>query len=330
VGITGALRRGLLVLGLGLCAARSPVALAETRYEDALAWLTRITTASQHLNYVGTFSYQVGQRSETSRIVHRFANGTESERLEVLDGSPREVLRRGNELRCILPEQRVVIVSRVDDRRTLPGRLPQNFAALVGNYRVRVGNITRVADHDARVVILEPRDDLRFGHVLWAEVKTGLLLKSRLLDPRGVTVEQFSFSDVRIGDEIDDRLLASRARPGPGWRVIEAVRNAGVQVAGKWRLKAPLPGFTMMSVTYRAREQGGNLTHMVFSDGLASISVFIEPAGDKAAGARTGASASGIVSVYERIAGDQRITVLGEVPAQAVERLAAAIEVVQP
>ncbi|GHT95051.1 siderophore-interacting protein [Betaproteobacteria bacterium] len=316
----------LLIAGLGVFCALSPVARAGTPPDDALAWLARITTASQRLNYVGTFSYQVGQRSETSRIVHRFSHGLESERLEVLDGSPREVLRRGGELRCILPEQRTVIVSRVEDRRTLPGRLPQDFASLVNNYRVRIGEVTRVADHDARVVIIEPLDDLRFGHVLWAEVRSGLLLKSRLLAPGGAVVEQFSFSDVQIGEEIDDRLLAPRAQPGPGWRVVEAVRRPGVQVERYWRLKMPLPGFTLVSVAYRVREQGGNVTHMVFSDGLASISVFIEPVDDRREAGRTGASSSGVVSVYERVVGDQRLTVLGEVPAQAVAQLAAAIE----
>lgn len=325
-----ALLLALMVAGPGFLFAHAPVALAETPPEDALAWLARITTASQRLNYVGTFSYQVGQRSETSRIVHRFMSGVESERLEVLDGSPREVLRRGSELRCILPEQRTVIVSRVEDRRTLPGRLPQNFATLVNNYRVRIGEVTRVADHDARVVIIEPLDNLRFGHVLWAEVQSGLLLKSRLLAPGGVVVEQFSFSDVQIGDDIDDRLLAPRAQPGPGWRVVEAVRSAGVQVESNWRLKMPLPGFALVSVAYRVREQGGNVTHMVFSDGLASISVFIEPVDGRGDARRTGASSSGVVSVYERVVGNQHLTVLGEVPPQAVAQLAAAVEVGHP
>ncbi|MDR2261741.1 MAG: MucB/RseB C-terminal domain-containing protein [Azoarcus sp.] len=319
-------------LAFGLCAlcARPLASLADEAAvpapEPAAAWLERIAGASQRLNYVGTFSYQVGRISETSRIVHRFADGDESERLEVLDGSPREVIRQGNEVHCLLPKQRTMIVSRVDAGEGFPGRLPRNYAKLVDTYDISKGETDRVAGHEARKVVLSPRDSLRFGHVLWAEAQSGLLLKSQVIDGNEV-VEQFTFNDVHIGGEIGDELLQAQVKPGEDWRVVDARSDDTETTKNRWRLKEPLPGFVLMSTHQRRNKT----VHMLFSDGLAAISVFIEPlegeSGDGLPKGRGFSSGGGAVNAFERIADGQRITVLGEVPARAVQRLAETIEV---
>jgi len=116
---------------------------------NPLAWLDRIGEASRRLNYVGTFSYQTGRSTETSRIVHRYVDGKESERLEVLDGSPREVIRQGKEVRCVMPAQRTVIIGQTGIHSGFPGRLPQNHTELTGNYRARLGGVERIAGNEA-------------------------------------------------------------------------------------------------------------------------------------------------------------------------------------
>jgi sigma-E factor negative regulatory protein RseB len=292
--------------------------------EEPLAWLDRIASASQRLNYVGTFSYQAGRRFETSRIVHRYADGEESERLEVLDGSPREVVRRGSEVRCLLPAQRTVIISRVGARSGFPGRLLQSYAGLADHYNVRLGEAGRIAAHEARKVVLEPRDELRFGHVLWAEARSGLLLKSQVLDASGGLVEQFAFSDVRIGGEVGDELLAAQAKPQGDWSVVNMESGDADQAeTGNGRqIGELLPGFALVS---KVRHRNSGTVQMVFSDGLAAISVFIELA-EPGAEARNGFSGGGAVHAFERIVDGQRITVLGEVPPRAAQQAAEAIE----
>ncbi|MDR2014790.1 MAG: MucB/RseB C-terminal domain-containing protein [Azoarcus sp.] len=289
---------------------------------NPLAWLDRIGQASRQLNYVGTFSYQTKWRTETSRIVHRFAKGIESERLEVLDGSPREVIRQGKELRCVLPAQRAVIIGRAGNRGSFPGRLPQNHSELTGNYRVRLDGVGRIAGHEVQKLILEPRDKLRFGHVLWAEMHSGLLLKAQVLDAKGEVIEQFAFSDVRVGGEVDAGLLEPRVKVEADWRTIDVGRDDGAQFDSQWVLREPLPGFALLMMM---RHRSGRALQMVFSDGLAAISIFIEPAeaGVVARGAYPG---GGAVNVFERVAGGHRITVLGEVPAHLVQRAAEALE----
>ncbi|MCL1826374.1 MAG: MucB/RseB C-terminal domain-containing protein [Betaproteobacteria bacterium] len=292
---------------------------------DPLAWLDRISGASRQLNYVGTFSYQTGWRTETSRIAHRYANGVESERMEVLDGSPREIIRQGKEMRCVLPAQRTVIIGQAGKRGNFPGRLPHSHAELTGNYHIRLDGVGRIAGHEAQKLVLMPRDELRFGHVFWVELKTGLLLKSQMLDPKGEVVEQFAFSNVHIGGKVGDELLAPRVKVDADWRTVDVGGDDEAQFKSQWALREPLPGFSLMTMM---RHRNGGALQMVFSDGLAAISIFIEPAeaGVEARGAYPG---GGAVNVFERVAGGHRITVLGEVPAPLVQRAAEAVEVLK-
>ena len=306
---------------LGLCAllAQSP-AHAELP-SDPLSWLSRISSAGQRLNYVGTFVYQSGDHVETSRIAHRVDASGEHERLEVLDGSPREIIRRGNEVHCVLPDERTVIIDEAGGRRAFPARLPASLSGLAESYRIRKGEVSRVAGFEAQALVLEPKDDLRYGHTLWAEMQSGLLLKSRMVDEKGGLIEQFSFSDVRIGGDIDAELLASRFEPGEGWRVVNA-RGSDMAVGDAgWVLAEALPGYSLTSVMRRplGRERG-QAVHMVFSDGLAAISVFIEPVGDGSA-IGLGPVSNGAINIYKRTVDGHLVTTLGEAPERAVRRI---------
>lgn len=313
---------------LGLCAllAQSP-AHAELP-TDPLSWLGRISSAGQRLNYVGTFVYQSGGHVETSRIAHRADASGEHERLEVLDGSPREIIRRGNEVRCILPDERTVIIDEAGGRRTFPARLPASLSGLAESYRIRKGEVGRVAGFEAQALVLEPKDDLRYGHTLWAEMQSGLLLKSRMVDENGGLIEQFSFSDVRIGGDVSAELLASRFEPGEGWRVVNARgSNMSMDDAG-WVLSEALPGYSLTSVMRRPLgPERGQAVHMVFSDGLAAISVFIEPVGEGSA-IGLGPVSNGAINIYKRTVDGHLVTALGEAPERAVRRIGDSIRLV--
>lgn len=312
---------------IALCAVLAQSPVRAEALSDPLNWLGRIASAGQKLNYVGTFTYQSRGTFETSRIAHRMDATGEYERLEVLDGSPREVIRSGNEVRCVLPEQKTVIIDQPGGRRAFPARLPASFSNLAESYRIRKGEPGRVAGYEAQSIILEPRDDLRYGQVLWADAQSGLLLKSRMVDERGEVIEQFAFSDVRIGGDVGPDLLKSRFDQSADWRVVNARGSEIPRNEGGWVLRAPLPGYSLMSVMRRplGRERGEAI-HMVYSDGLAAISVFIEPLPGQGASPVPGPLASGAINIYKRMVERHLITALGEVPARAVQRLADGIE----
>lgn len=306
---------------LGLCALLAQGPASAEHPTDPLSWLGRISTAGQRLNYVGTFVYQSGSHVETSRIAHRVDASGEYERLEVLDGSPREIIRRGAEVRCVLPDERTVIIDEAQGRRAFPARLPASPTGLAENYRVRKGELGRVAGLEAQALVLELKDELRYGHVLWADVQSGLLLKSRTLDQHGAVIEQFSFSELRIGGEVENSLLESRFKTDEGWRMVNA-RGVSMSVeAAGWVLEPAVPGYALTSAMKRplGRDRG-EAVHMVFSDGLAAISVFIEPIGE---GSRAGLGplSSGAINIFKRAIDGHLVTALGEAPEAAVRRI---------
>jgi len=319
---------------LGLCGllAQTQV-LADDAATDPLHWLERIAQAGQKLNYAGTFIYQSGNNFETSRIVHVADADGEREHLEVLDGSPREIIRINNEIRCVLPDQKTVIIDRASSRRAFPSTVPTtSFTGLVENYDISLGVVRRVAGRKAQQLILAPRDNLRYGYRLWAELDSGLLMKARMLDESGAIIEQFTFSDVVIGEEIDKSRLRSDHEEDAQWRVMSAYGEEVSPEESGWLLVDALPGYQLKSVIRRPLGQGGadDILHYVYSDGLAAISVFIKPLDGEEDQEGMTPFADGPIHIYRRKVDGHLVTTLGEVPFTAIKRLGDAITPVDP
>lgn len=294
---------------------------------DGVVWLDKIVSAAQKLNYSGTFTYSAGSHMETSRITHVADASGERERLEVLDGSPREVIRVNNEVKCYLPEERTVIIDQSVLRRAFPARLSESLNSVTEFYRIRVGEMSRVAGRDSRLLILEPKDSLRYGHQFWADASSGLLLRTRMVGERGEAIEQFMFTDVTIGASVDkEKLKPKFLNRSSDWRIVNAKVTDSPSDESEWVFRSPLPGY-QQSTWMRRKLQADrpDAFHVVFSDGLAAVSVFIEPLRPNHQ-ERVGLFVSGPFSVYKRIQGDFVVTVLGEVPATALKMLGDGIE----
>jgi sigma-E factor negative regulatory protein RseB len=293
---------------------------------DPLSWLARISNAAHKLNYTGTFTYQSGKNVETSRIAHLVDGSGEYEKLEALDGSPREVVRSNEEVQCFLPDQKLLIIDQSTARRSFPARLPQSPSALAEHYRIRKGEVVRIVGMESQQIILEPKDDLRFGHQFWADVGTGLLLRARLVGEKGENIEQFAFTEVQVGAPFDKDKVKPRFVCSSDWKVVNARGNdVKVEDTG-WVFKNSIPGFRqVVSVARQGRKERGEAYHVVFSDGLAAISVFIEPMPAKS-NLQSGMSSSGAFNIFRRTVSDHLITVLGEVPQQALVRIADGVE----
>lgn len=311
---------GFLLLALALPAwAQAPV--------DALQWLQRVADAAQKLTYAGTFVYQSGQHSETSRITHLVEGGDEFERLEVLDGSPREVVRINDEVRCFLPESRLLIVERRRGRQapSFPALLPGSLAGLGEHYLISKGAAARLAGFESQAIVIKPKDDLRYGHRLWVESASGLLLKASVIDERGEPLETFAFTELRIGGPVERASLKPRNGLENGWTVRDVrTMEPGVE-DNRWQFRHQVPGFRKVAGMKRqGRPDGPDITHVIFSDGLAAISVFIEPLGPSRPEA--GAMNMGAVNAYKRIAGEHLFVVMGDVPLASLKKIADGIE----
>jgi sigma-E factor negative regulatory protein RseB len=292
---------------------------------DAMDWLYRVAEAPRKLTYTGTFIYQSGSRTETSRITHVVDHGDELERLEVLDGSPRQILRVNDEVQCYLPESRLLIVEkRGAARQTFPALLPASIAGLADHYTIRKGATGRVAGFDSQLILIEPKDRLRYGHQFWVDAHTGMPLKAGLIDERGDPIETFAFTELHIGGAVDKKALKARPEmPGDQWKVVHVSTKSGDDDV--WRFKTPLPGFRKVIGMRRQMHPGlPEINHVVFSDGLAAYSVFIEPLGDSKP--ETGAFSMGTVNVYKRIADGHLLVVMGDLPPASLKSFAEGME----
>jgi sigma-E factor negative regulatory protein RseB len=318
--------RQALGLSVVLCAG-----LAQAQTPDALGWLRKIHDATHKLSYSGTFVYQNGTRSETSRITRFVDAGGDIEKVEVMDGVPREIVRTRDTVRCYLPDSRVVKVERQIDRagaeRGFPIMLPERINALERHYDIAMGDTQRVAGFDCRTVTLTPKDDLRYGHKLYADVKSGMLLKAETFDAKGDLVEQFSFTQLTIGGVSRDRVKPRHA--AQSWRVENS--DAVPASLGGWGLSSELPGFRKVAeLKRRMGEANGSVGQVVYSDGLAAVSVFIEPLEGRRDPVRTGLASVGAIHIYTKEVAKHMITVVGEAPAASVQRIANAVEFRRP
>jgi sigma-E factor negative regulatory protein RseB len=295
----------------------APPAFAGDRAHD---WLIRISNAARGLNYDGVFVYQHDHQLEALRVVHRNEDGRSRERLVSLNGAPREILRDDRTVHCYLPDENSVVVEhRRADTKSFPTLLPERLAVLDENYVIELGRTARVAGRRAQQVIIRPRDTLRYGYHLWADVDTGLLLKADLLDTKGETIEQFMFTQIAIGNVPETALKPENTGTDLRWHRVSDDTETGSGTVSAWTVANPPKGFRLtMQMARKEPVRNVPVEHLVLSDGLATVSVFIEKAGSSSAMAMQGASHMGAVNAFGRRLGEHQVTVVGEVPQATV------------
>jgi sigma-E factor negative regulatory protein RseB len=313
--------RKLLVAGLAVLGP----AVVYAQSAETLGWLRKIHDATQKLSYTGTFVYQNGLRSETSRIARYVDAAGDIEKLEVLDGMPREIVRTKDTVRCYLPGLRLVKVDRRTER-DFPALLPERITVLARHYDISLGETRRIANYDCQAVVLTPRDNLRYGYRLYADVNSGMLLRAVTVDSSGEPVEQFTFTQLTIGGVTRD--MVKTRHSSRSWRVEDAGASPA-HLAG-WGLTSELPGFQKIVELKRRLGESRSAAQMVYSDGLAAVSVFIESLEGRGDPVRTGLSSMGAIHIYTREVANHMVTVVGEAPAASVQRIANAVEYRRP
>ena len=318
-GLSVLLMVALLLLGGAPAAAGADEA-------EALAWLDRMAEASQRLNYDGVFVYRHGDEIETMRVIHRGGEEGELERLVSLNGAPREVLRDASRVTCIRTDERSVRVGPSHPRGVLASVFRDSDGRFTDYYDLRLSGRDRVAGRPARELAIMPRDDYRYGYRLWLDEATGLALRSELLHPDGTPIEQLVYTSLSFPAHIPDALLEpSVSGDNFVWLRAEGAPDAPDALATpprKWRVQWLPEGFEMKRsasdpMVYASRP----VRHMVFSDGLASFSVYVERL-DEDPEPFLGRSRMGAVNAYGGLVDGHQVTVVGEVPEATVHRVA--------
>jgi sigma-E factor negative regulatory protein RseB len=316
---------GWVVAAVLAVAARS----ASASPEEAKQWLERMTEALATKNYVGLLTHSTPSQSESMRIVHRVEDGASLERLVSLDGSGREIIRTRHEVHAYLPDRRVVLVEPRSDDGSLLKALPSPGARLDAFYDLDVRKGNKLLGRDVQVVDIKSRDRYRYGYRLWLDEKTAMPLRSLVSDGNGRPVEQISFTSLELLKHIPDKdVEPSVDATGFQWirtgRRLAALPPPPVTGAG-WRpLRLP-PGFRL--VASRLQVLPGSpvpAQHLIFSDGMAAISIFIEPS--SASGTTPPESSNmGSANAYSTSIQGHVVTAVGEVPADTVREVATSV-----
>jgi sigma-E factor negative regulatory protein RseB len=308
--------------------------LAGVAYADEPAkWLERMNHALTTLNYDGTFAHWEGGRVEMLRILHRVEDGTVAERLESLDGSGREFIRTGSSLTCYLPDRRVVLVEHTPAKVSLLSGFPALNDQTARFYDIKEVGRMRFNQHLTHVITVMPRDQYRYGYRLWIDDASAMPLKTQLCDAHGNVIEQLVFANLKLRSHIPDSAFRTDiATTGFRWlRNDSPPLDPAVGPNGTvWSVDRLPPGFHM---TLRAAQvmpgSPGPVDHLVFTDGVASVSVFVETThievnagqGPVMESARVGSSYA-----FSTVVDGHKVTAVGEVPAQTVRFIADSVK----
>jgi sigma-E factor negative regulatory protein RseB len=282
-----------------------------------------MSDAVRNLNYDGIFIHQRDGQMSTLRLIHKADKKGEIERLVSLTGAAREVIRDKDSVKCIFPDDQAVVVERSRPRELLSAQLPKSTDKLVANYDFSLMGEDRVAGRLAWVVNIKPKDAYRYGYQFWIDQQNNFLLRSELKDSTGLLLEQIMFTQLNILDSVSDKMLEpSIIGTGFTWYNNSSDDKKLKREAGKWKVGWMPSGFVKNDHEMYPMVNGNrSVDHMVYSDGLAMVSIFIEKM-DTTLGMSSGLSKMGGINTFAKVANGYQVTAVGEVPQATVQRMA--------
>jgi sigma-E factor negative regulatory protein RseB len=321
--------------------------------DDLFDMLKRMSEADQNRNYQGTFILRKSDNLSTLQVTHGINSDGVWESLESLSGEPRKVVRRDKKVVSVYPNRKVVTIRHMDEKRSLHPQLPENLDQLALFYSMQRLDDDRIADHQTLVIDLLPKDQYRYGYRYWVDKDSGMLLRCDLFDENKVVVEQMMFTSLRYLAEAPQEKFDLQKYERYQLQHLdnpEAIVQSDLQ---QWAVNRLPKGFMLTQIMLRqsqsqvaqtpiAQSQNADnndsaesavtntptsdastpeLLHMVYSDGLASVSVFIETSQGTAKHLQ-GASSMGAVNAFGNAVDGHYVTVVGEVPAKTVQSMA--------
>lgn len=309
---------------------KSPAAPAR----EVRAWLMRIHDAASQRNFQGTFVVSGGGAVSSARIAHFYEGTHQYQRSESLDGQARFVFRHDDTVHTVWPSKRVAVVEQRTLLTSFPALLQAGDDRIVDFYDVHSDGVDRVAGHEANVLLVKPKDGLRYGYRLWADQATGLLLRADVLGERSELLETSAFSDVTIGVKPQPETVLLPMKRLDGYRVWRPILTPTRLDVEGWALKQPAAGFRQVSCVKRPMHgpsqfdlEGSDpqVIQTIFSDGLTYVSVFIEPF-DARRHARPMRASVGSTQTLMLQHGQWWVTVVGDVPPATLQVFAKGLE----
>lgn len=306
-----------VTVALGTALALPAAALEDLTPKE---WLDRMAQVVAAVDFEGTVIRRRNGRAEALKVVHRVVDGVVKERVITQEGSGLEIIRNGNEVHCILPDKKSVLIEQWNDQSTLFSTLPSSDVEFGSEYDVSIVREERVAGRRALLLAIRPHDGYRFGHRLWLDRETAFPLRTELIDSSGQLVEQLKFADITLNGSIPDQALTPSFSLDDFTWYSEPRRAEVLDIETDW-VSDDLPGgFRVIST--RTEELPGAespVTHIVYGDGLATVSVFIADRHDDKIARHYSV---GIANSYSTVIDGRQVTAVGEVPSATVQRIA--------
>lgn len=288
-------------------------------------WLDRMSSVVTTIDFEGTVIRRRNGQSQALKVIRKVVDGVVHEKVITQEGNGLVIIRKGNEVHCILPDKKSVLIEYWDDDSTLFSTLPSSELRFGSEYDLSIVREERVAGRRAMVLAVRPHDGYRYGHRIWLDRETAFPLRTELVGGDGALLEQLKFADVKFNSEIPPQaLMLSFALDDYTWYP-EPARAEVVDVETTWVSDDLPPGFRVVSVTNETLSGTEvAVTHIVISDGLANVSVFVAEKGDQKVNEEVAVSDSSNSHSVE--SGDYLVTAIGEVPAATVRRIAVSMQ----
>jgi len=293
--------------------------------DDAWAVLQKAAQAARELSYQGVFVYQSGANSRSVQITHMNYGQGEYARAIVLDGSPREMLSQGKDVVIFTPRNEKVIIEKRRGQNLFPALLPANIDAIKTSYQVRLGGVERIGSRDGRVITLEPKDKYRYTYKFWADSEYGILLKVMTTNDHHEMMEQIAFNQLTLLNTQNMDWFQPNINYGKEYVMEPVSPRTTSKDADTWSVTQLPAGYRKIEqVTRMVPGKPAPVTQIIYSDGLASVSLFVEPLA-KGVIQKVGHTAMGATNFYANVNNGHQVVVVGEVPEATVSQIAGAV-----
>lgn len=293
---------------------------------EAIGQIQKMSDAMHKKSYSGDFVYLHGMQLESMSIQHVQTKDGLKERLFSLNGEAREVYRDDENLICVWPGSKKII--RDDSRKSSfsPLWIPDDVIRLTKFYNFKIIGMDRVANRLGKIVLIQPKDEMRYGMQIWVDDKDGFLLKSALLNNKGEVLEQVMFTQIKQLPNPELAGMGLMPKQKTGYNVLSShssTQDNRMMPDSAWKIEKIPVGFWMESAYKKPSSQDDSFVHhMVFTDGLSSLSLFIEKQTNDSL---MGSSSMGAINAYGIVANGYSVTAVGEVPAMTVKQLVSSI-----
>ena len=295
--------------------------------EQAQNILEKMSSASRKLNYDGIFVYNRGNQLDSMRIIHKVDEKGEVERLISLTGTSREVVRDNQDVTCIYSDNQTVMVDKGSPNKLLPSSSqPESIARISAYYNFRILGQDRVAGRETNIIEIMPKDEHRYAYRLWVDSATSLMLKSTVVNMQEKTLETILFTQIDIPLEIPNDLMTPMSTSDYAWHTNEQKTDLMTQEEeSQWKIQWLPNGFSIESIQAQVLSKNQQLMeHLVYSDGLATISLYIEK-NETETKPMNGYAAFGAVNAYTFSTDEYKVTAVGELPAHTVHKIASSV-----